>query len=177
MPDLAFLFTIDELYGFWQLNNFEWYYEQGPSPLSGGQMPNLARNLLRNFVEAADTALASVHPSATLRFGHDTNLAPLVALMRMDEFNHATVDWDSIPEYYQTYRMIPMCGNVQLVFFRKPGNNDILVKPLLNEHEIRLSGVPTDCFPFYHWNEVRRIWLQRVDAIRLPELTEGVKAD
>lgn len=108
MPDLAFLFTTDELYDFWQLNNFEWYYEQGPSPLSGGHMPNLARNLLRNIVEAADTALASARPCATLRFGHDTNLAPLVALMQIEDFNHATADWDSIPEYYQTYRMIPM---------------------------------------------------------------------
>lgn len=135
MPDLAFLFTTDELYDFWQLNNFEWYYEQGPSPLSGGHMPNLACNLLRNIVEAADTALASARPCATLRFGHDTNLAPLVALMQIEDFNHATADWDSIPEYYQTYRMIPMCGNLQLVFFRKQGSTDILVKLLLNERE------------------------------------------
>ena len=177
MPDLAFLFTIDELYDFWQLNNFEWYYEQGPSPLSGGQMPNLARNLLRNFVEAADTALASMQPCATLRFGHDTNLAPLVALMQIDGFDYATAVWDSIPEYYQTYRMIPMCGNVQLVFFRKPGSDDILVKPLLNEREVHLTGVPTECFPFYHWSDLRRIWLRRINAICLPELSEGMDTD
>lgn len=175
MPDLAFLFTTDELYDLWQLNNFEWYYEQGPSLLSGGHMPNLARNLLRNIVETADTALVFACPCATLRFGHDTNLAPLVALMQIEEFNHVVVDWDSIPEYYQTYRMIPMCGNLQLVFFRKQGSTDILVKPLLNEREVHLSGVPTDSFPFYHWSDLRRIWMQRVDAISLPEISEKMK--
>ena len=177
MPDLAFLFTTDELYDFWQLNNFEWYYEQGPSPLSGGHMPNLARNLLRNIVEAADTALVSARPCATLRFGHDTNLAPLVALMQIEDFNHATADWDSIPEYYQTYRMIPMCGNLQLVFFRKQGSTDILVKVLLNEREVRLTGVPADSFPFYHWSDLRRIWMQRTDEIRLPEVPEKADED
>lgn len=177
MPDLAFLFTTDELYDLWQLNNFEWYYEQGPSLLSGGHMPNLARNLLRNIVETADTALVSACPCATLRFGHDTNLAPLVALMQIEDFNHAVANWDSIPEYYQTYRMIPMCGNLQLVFFRKQGSADILVKPLLNEREVHLSGVPTDSFPFYHWSDLRRIWMQRVDAISLPEISEKMKED
>ena len=168
LPDLGFLFTPDELYGLWQLNNFEWYYEQGPSPLSGGQMPRLARNLLRNIVETADTCLASGRPCASLRFGHDTNLAPLVALMQMETYNKPTACWDSIPEYYRTYRIIPMCGNVQLVFFRKAGSTDILVKPLLNEREMHLTNVATDLWPFYHWADLRRVWMQTVESITLP---------
>ena len=156
-PDLSFLFTEDELYELWQLNNFEWYYEQGPSPLSGGHMPWLACNLLRNIVETADTALCSARPSASLRFGHDTNLAPLVSLMQIETFDKATAAWDSIPEYYQTYRIIPMCGNIQLVFYRKAGSSDVLVKPLLNEREVRLANVATDQWPYYHWADVRRV--------------------
>lgn len=177
MPDLSFLFNGKELFDLWQLNNFEWYYEQGPSPLSGGKMPNLARNLLRNIVEAADTALVSKKPCATLRFGHDTNLAPLVALMNIDGFNHSTANWDSIPQYYQTYRMIPMCGNLQLIFFRKKDSKDILVKPLLNEREIHLTGIKTDCFPFYHWEDIRKAWIELTDKIYLPELPEDYETD
>lgn len=173
MPDLAFLFTNKELYDFWQLNNFEWYYEQGPSPLSGGKMPYLARNLMRNIVETADTALVNRNPGAMLRFGHDTNLAPLVALMEIDEFNHSTADWDSIPEFYQTYRMIPMCGNIQLIFYRNPEKqNDILVKVLLNEREVRISDIHTDCFPFYHWQKLRKAWIEKTDRIVLPSVPE-----
>lgn len=176
-PDLSFLFTEDELYELWQLNNFEWYYEQGPSPLSGGRMPWLACNLLRNIVETADTALCSARPSASLRFGHDTNLAPLVALMQMETFDKPTAAWDSIPEYYQTYRIIPMCGNIQLVFFRKEGSSDILVKPLLNEHEVRLANVSTDAWPYYHWADLRRVWMQTVESIALPSKPKGMKTD
>lgn len=58
-PDLGFLFTEDELYDMWQRNNFEWYYEKGPSPLSDACMYKLERNLLRNFIETADTVIAS----------------------------------------------------------------------------------------------------------------------
>ena len=176
-PDLAFLFTPGELYSLWQLNNFEWYYEQGPSPLSGGRMPWLARNLLENIIETADTCLASGHPAASLRFGHDTNLAPLVALMEIETFNRPTADWDSIPQLYQTYRIIPMCGNVQLVFFRKPGSGDILVKPLLNEREVRLANVETDSWPYYHWADLRRVWTQTVSRITLPAKPKGMKTD
>lgn len=177
LPDLGFLFTTEELFDLWQLNNFEWYYEQGPSPLSGGRMPWLARNLLLNIVETADTCLAAGRPAATLRFGHDTNLAPLVALMEMETFNHPTADWNSIAEYYQTYRIIPMCGNVQLVFFSKPGSTDILVKPLLNEREVHLANVDTDMWPYYHWADLRRTWMQTAESIRLPKRPKGTKAD
>lgn len=176
-PDLSFLFTEDELYELWQLNNFEWYYEQGPSPLSGGHMPWLACNLLRNIVETADTALCSARPSASLRFGHDTNLAPLVSLMQIETFDKATAAWDSIPEYYQTYRIIPMCGNIQLVFYRKAGSSDVLVKPLLNEREVRLVNVATDQWPYYHWADVRRVWMQTVERIKLPSKPKGMKTD
>ena len=140
-------------------------------------MPWLARNLLRNIVETADTALASPRPSASLRFGHDTNLAPLVALMQMETIDRPTAVWDSIAEYYQTYRIIPMCGNVQLVFFRKPGSTDILVKPLLNEREVHLSNVSTDMWPYYHWTDLRRVWMRTVESIELPAMPKGMKTD
>lgn len=57
--DLSFLFTPRERYDLWQRNNFEWYYEKGASPLSGSCMYKLERNLLKNFIETADTVIAS----------------------------------------------------------------------------------------------------------------------
>lgn len=79
-------------------------------------MYRLERNLLNNFVETADTVIASGKPAVTLRYGHDTNLAPLAALMGMDSLTVATKDWQQIADTYRTYRIIPMCGNIQLVF-------------------------------------------------------------
>lgn len=93
----------------------------------------------------------------TLRYGHDTNLAPLATLMGMNALQKETVDWNKIADTYRTYRLIPMCGNVQLIFYRKQGNQDILVKLLLNEREVTLP-LRTDVSPYYHWNDVREYW-------------------
>ena len=168
-PDLAFLFNEDERYDLWQRNNFEWYYEKGASPLSDACMYKVERNLLRNFVETADTVIVSKRNCVTLRYGHDTNLAPLATLMGCNHLSASTADWQKIAEKYRTYRLIPMCGNVQLIFFRKPDDEDILVKLLLNEREVTLP-VKTDCAPFYHWKDVRAYWMQVVESIDLPEV-------
>lgn len=46
-----------------------------------------------------------------------------------------------------------MASNIQLVFYRKSGSPDILVKALLNEHEVSLP-VQTNLAPYYHWKDV-----------------------
>ena len=165
---LSFLFTDDERYDMWQRNNFEWYYEKGASPLSDCCMYHLERNLLENFILTADTAIASPYRCVTLRYGHDTNLAPLAALMGMNRLQTETTDWQQIADTYRTYRIIPMCGNIQLIFYRRKGSSDILVKPLLNEREVTLP-VETDCAPFYPWADVRAYWQKVADSIVLPD--------
>lgn len=167
MPSLAFLFTDQERYDLWQRNNFEWYYEKGASPLSGACMYKLGRNLLENFVLTADTVIASGRTAVTLRYGHDTQLAPLAALMGCGRLTEATADWQRIADTYRTYRIIPMCGNVQMAFYRKAGSDDILVRVMLNERDAALP-VATDCAPFYHWSDLRKYWLDTVNAITLP---------
>ena len=64
-----------------------------------------------------------------------------------------------------------MCGNIQLVFYRKKASEDILVKPLLNEREVTLP-IPTDVAPYYHWKDLRKYWKNVVDGIQLPQPTE-----
>lgn len=167
MPDLKFLFTDRELYDLWQRNNFEWYYEEGPSPLSDKAMYKLGRNLLENFVLTADTVIASGRTAVTLRYGHDTQLAPFAALMGCDGLTVPTTDWQRIADTYRTYRIIPMCGNVQMAFYRKAGSDDILVRVLLNERDVTLP-VKTDAAPFYHWSDLRKYWMSVVNSINLP---------
>lgn len=171
-PGLGFLFEDEELYDLWQRNNFEWYYEKGPSPLSGGHMYYLERNLLSNFVTMADEAIASGIHGATLRYGHDTNLAPLAALMGIDSLQVRTRDWQRIADTYRTYRIIPMCGNVQVIFYKRKNDSDIIVKVLLNEREASLP-VASDILPYYHWADVRRLWMQTAEAISLPATDGG----
>ena len=134
-------------------------------------MYKLEKNLLDNFVETADTVIASGRNAVSLRYGHDTNLAPLAALMGINRLTDTTTDWQRIAETYRTYRIIPMCGNIQLIFYRKAGSGDILIKLLLNEREVRLP-VETDRAPYYHWKDVRRYWKGITASICLPPTPE-----
>ena len=87
--------------------------------------------------------------------------------MRCGELTRQTTDWQRIADTYRTYRIIPMCGNVQMAFYCKAGTDDILVRVLLNERDADLP-VATDCAPFYHWQELRAYWMNTVNAITLP---------
>jgi hypothetical protein len=57
-----------------------------------------------------------------------------------------------------------MSANVQLVFFRTdPEDDNVLVKVLLNENEVKLP-VKTWSETYYQWSAVRDYWLKQLDV-------------
>lgn len=62
-----------------------------------------------------------------------------------------------------------MASNIQLVFYRKPGSDDIHVRALLNEKEVTMP-VSSDCAPFYHWTDVEKYYRDKLE--RNPLSTE-----
>ena len=69
-----------------------------------------------------------------------------------------TVSVETIPNIYKYIsidKIIPMAANIQMVFYRKNGSDDILVKFMLNENETTVPDVKTDCPPYYHWSDLR----------------------
>lgn len=48
--ELYSLFTKEECYDMWLLNNANWYIDYGPSPLTKGKMSYLEANLLENIL-------------------------------------------------------------------------------------------------------------------------------
>lgn len=159
-PDLYDLFTEQELYDLWRIRNIDWYLDY-----SSGQAPHSQDNLLRNFLETADTIVGQrdFH-GATLRFGHEVCVMPLAALMELGdcypEIDLARVD--TLDRVWANFRIFPMASNIQLVFYRPKGGKqgDILVKAMLNEHEQRLP-LPTDRYPYYRWEEVRAFFAKK----------------
>ena len=110
-------------------------------------------NLLRNFIEDADRAVDERHRGASLRFGHESVLLPLVCLMGLNGADYQTSDLEHLHEHWQSCRIFPMACNVQMVFFQSATHpDDVLVKVLLNEREATLP-VTTDCAPYYHCDE------------------------
>ena len=155
------VFTADEATDFWIYNNARWYLYSGNTQLTNYTGARAHRHLLRNFVEEADKAIISGTNSATLRFGHESVVLPLVCLMGLNGMDYDTSDLTTLADHWRSYEVFPMAANVQMIFYRKAGSDDVLVKILLNEHEATLP-VNTDCAPYYHWQNVRDHFLKRI---------------
>ncbi len=157
------VFTVDDATDIWTYNNARWYISSGNTPLNNYTGAQAHRHLLRNFVEAADVAIASGHNSATLRFGHESVVLPMVCLMGLNGMDYCTDNLETLAEHWRSYEVFPMAANIQMVYYRKPGSDDILVKVLLNEHEATLP-IETDCAPYYHWTDVRSFFISRLNG-------------
>ena len=158
------IFTEEELYMNWKKKNTEWYLGWSFCPTNGGKMPYSQRFLLSNIIERADSCIQLAHPGANLRYGHDTALLPLICLLGVNGYDLNTTDLEQLEQRgWVDYHMIPMAGNLQIVFYRKnPADKDVLIKVLLNENETTLP-LQTDVAPYYHWNDFRNYYLQRIN--------------
>lgn len=164
--DLYRFFTSEECYQLWRNNNFRWYINYGPSPLTKGKMPFYEANLLRNIIETADTCVAQENPGATLRFGHEVVIYPLAALMELGDCGKAYTEPETLENRIRNYKIFPMASNIQIIFFRKKGCDDILVKAMLNEHETTLP-VASETAPYYRWKDVREHYLKKLSEFSI----------
>ena len=155
------LFTPDELYAFYAVRNYQMYLEEGPSAEFGHRALSDAVPLLRNFVAEADEAIATGALSASLRYGHDVNVIPLVGLMGIEGCDTRESDYRKVDQAWSCWRVTPMATNIQLVFFRRPDGGDVLVKFLFNERESRIR-LESDLAPYYRWNAVKRYFDERI---------------
>lgn len=149
------IFTADELFDLWQCFNALFYAQHSNyGPAEGKHLSN-AKPLLRNVLETAEEAMKSSDPSAALRFGHDGNVVPFVALLG---FDNCAVEMDNEDEFYKgwcDWKVSPMGANIQIVFYRNEKNpEDIILKFLHNERETHIP-VDTDIWPYYHWQDVK----------------------
>lgn len=164
------LFNQKEIYELWQNSNAFWYVYYGPSPLTMGRMPYIEKNLLQNMIQSADIAITDANknsngrpsPSATLRFGHESCLMPLACLMELNDAGVQEKNLDNLANVWRNYDIYPMACNIQMIFYKKRGTDDILVKVLLNEKEARLP-IESDMKPYYHWKEVKAYYENKLN--------------
>ena len=157
------LFTPDEVYDNWMIENAGWYVGYGPCPLNGAWQPFSQRYLLKQMIDEADQNLTKAHPGATLRYGHEVCVMPLACLLEMDNCGKQVSDFEQLPaEGWLNYNIFPMGCNVQLIFYKpKKGHGDILVKALLNENETRLP-LQAVSGPYYRWTDFRDFYLKKL---------------
>lgn len=153
------LFTDDEIYNCWRVNNAWWYAAYGNSDLNGRLQSFTQRQLVDRIISEADESIANPQPGALLRFGHETVVLPLVCLLDIGGFGLNTTNLDELESRgWVDYRVFPMGANLQFVFYRRnPSDQDVLFKVLLNENETTLP-LPTDMPPYYRWSDFKDYW-------------------
>ncbi len=150
------IFTFDELFGIWEVRNYNGYLYMGRSPLTDnfGCTKNAA--ILENMIGEADKDLASGEVQLRLRFSHDTAILPLVSYMRLDNFGAVVDDPGEVKNYWRSDK-VPMAANLQLIFYRSRRNPEILVKVLYNGREASLP-IPQAAPSFYSWTAFKEYY-------------------
>lgn len=120
---------------------------------SRGVGPESACSLLEDLISRADSALESGNPAVDLRFGHDTNLLRLLALMGIEGADAAESEGEMFWRIWKEYELSPMAANLQLYFFRN-SRDEVLVKAMLNEKSVRFTAFADK--EFVEWKELRK---------------------
>ena len=153
---LTDFFTKEELFNVFKAFNAAIMTSIGVIP---GSTPAYKQQLEArdSIVSIADRVIRDGGPALTLRFSHDGTILPLTYLMGIKEAMGGRTDLENLHKYISVDKLIPMAANIQLVFYRKEGSDDVLVKFLFNENETTIP-VKTDCAPYYHWADVKQYW-------------------
>ncbi len=163
--DFMDIFTTEELFDLWRSHNYSFYVTNSNPPSANGLLLSNSRPQLKNMLESAQQKIRDGKRGADLRFGHDGNLIPLAGLLNLENCYGSEADPYKLHEVYADFKIAPMAGNVQLVFFRpkdvkkqSADGSDVLVKFMLNEREVHVDALDTDNFPFYRWPDVENYW-------------------
>lgn len=163
--DLSGAMTADELFSCYRCVNYRMYLCNALALQAERMAAESASNLLRNIVESADRAIATDTVAADLRFGHDTSLLRLLALMRIAGATAEVSDPTEAWRVWQEASLCPMGGNLQLVFYRNAAG-DILVRHQLNERDVLVDA--PDLQPvagsFYRWSSLREYFLKQLNT-------------
>ena len=154
LDSLSFLdiFTPDELYDCWRADNYDMYLYAADPRAQAVVVPS-CKPMIAHILDNAQAVIDAGERGATLRFSHDSYLVPMAVTLRLDGCTGTTEDPEHCDEAFIDYKISPMCGNIQIVFFRNR-KEEVLVKFLLNENEVGIP-VETDCYPYYRWEDVR----------------------
>ncbi|GAB6013185.1 histidine-type phosphatase [Viscerimonas tarda] len=148
------LFEKEELFDLWQCKNYSLYVQYANAAENGGIMMENAKPLLKNIIENANHVIKTKGNGASFRFGHDGNIIPLAMLLHLKDCYNSVSNPSEFYKAWNDFKVAPMAGNIQIVFFRKKGSDDILVKFLHNENEILVPPVKSDVLPYYHWSDL-----------------------
>lgn len=154
--NMSDVFSKEELYVLWQAANIKLYLV-----FTSKVAVDSSKKLLKNIIDCADNAIKNNNISADLRFGHDSYISPLLTLMDIEGINIKEDDPNNIYKIWCDFKVTPMAVNIQFVFYRSDENNDILVKILHNEKEVKIP-IESVIAPYYNWRDVKSYYENKI---------------
>lgn len=148
------VYTPEERYQLWRVNNYRDYQLLGNSPDTENLRMKAMSALLNDFITKADEDMQSGQVQLRLRFAHDSTLMPLLSLLDLNGMGASISDPYEVEKYWQNYN-VPMACNFQLIFFKSKKNPDILVQVLLNGFEATLPLPMAAPGSFYRWEDFK----------------------
>ena len=156
VPEVFYsLFSPEERYAIWRLDNYGAYALLGRSPDTQNLRVQAMQALWDDFRDKAEADWAN-GVQLRLRFAHDSTLMPLLSLLDVNGMGARIEDPAQVEQYWRSFD-IPMACNLQFIFFKSKKNPDILVQVLLNGREATLPlplAVPGS---FYRWEDVKNL--------------------
>ncbi len=148
------VFTKKELLDLWQCRNYSLYVQYANAAINRGMMMENAKPLLKDMIDKANQAIANKEKGASFRFGHDGNIIPLAMLMHLENTYQPVADPNIFYKAWSDFKVAPMAANIQLVLFKKAGVDEVLVKFLQQEKEVRVPPIKSKLLPYYRWSDV-----------------------
>lgn len=163
--DLSSFFSVQEREKLAIVNSADDFLKKGPGMHSEGIQVKIAAPLLADFINSTDKFMKSQPYSADLRFAHAETIAPFAAIMGIKGASTAVNNVADAAKVWKSENVIPFSANIQWIFYKQKQTGDYLVKFLLNEKEVALNGFPVKASPYYHWTDVRRFYVKKLEAL------------
>jgi hypothetical protein len=173
--DFKSLFTCDELSRLGAVESIDENLKKGPGTNNNGIQVRVAVPLLVDFINTTDDFIKTKKVNAQLRFAHAETIAPFAALLEIADANKAAKQPAALAKNWQASKIIPLSANIQWIFYKKKNSGDYLVKILLNEKEVRVTGLGNKSFPYYKWGDLRILYLNKLTRLGV-KLSDNMSA-
>ncbi len=152
------LYTPEERYTLWRVNNYRDYQLLGLSPDTRNLRPKAMKALYEDFVNKAQADWAD-GVQLRLRFAHDSTLMPFMSLLGINGMGEVVENPFEVENYWRNYD-VPMACNLQLIFFKSKKSPEILFQILLNGRETTLPLEMAAPGSFYRWEDFKSITIK-----------------
>jgi multiple inositol-polyphosphate phosphatase/2,3-bisphosphoglycerate 3-phosphatase len=167
-------FTCPELLSIGKLDQAEDYLLKGPGSNKNGIQIKIAAPLLVDFINSTDAFVKQQEPGVQLRFSHAETIAPFAALLGLDGSDSALKSSKLLTnKIWDAAKVVPLSANIQWILYKSKTTDDYLIKFLLNEKEVQVTGLKTASFPYYNWKSVRSFYINKLQELHL-RLTDNL---